>query len=461
MAVSNEARVAHVWRRLGFGPAPGDVEAAVSTGGAAPASALVDTLLARPTTTQAEWQWPADLTDPELQWENQSRWLTRMFQLWATSPGQLQERVAWILSGILVVGYNDAVQYLELKEHHNRLRAWPAAASYKALLQDVANTGPMQKYLTGIFSEAPHPNENLARELMELFSLGVTHPKTGADNYTETDVKEIARALTGYRWNWESGPNTVWFDVNHWDGGAKTFLGAGRGAAQLPQVIDAIAAHDSFKYFIPQRLYRDLVGFNPSTTALDQMAVAWGSSGDLKALVSHIAHRPEFLADATIGNRVKSPVELLASAMKILGVQDVSDWSLAWSSGVMRQNPIDPPDVSGWDGTWLHPTHLVVWSRFQYWFCWADRGPEADGTTDATPPQKQSPTIRKLFAEATRATAADMALKLAGLHDVSTQTRSAIDTYAKASDWTGEAWSFWRACGVMQMVFDSPEFLVS
>jgi hypothetical protein len=127
----------------------------------------------------------------------------------------------------------------------------------------------------------------------------------------------------------------------------------------------------------------------------------------------------------------------------------------------MRQNPIDPPDVSGWDGAWLHPSHLVIWARFQYWFCWSDRGPQYDGTTDGTPPAKQNPTIRKLFAEATRATAADMALKLAGLHDVSTQTKAAIDAYAKHVAWSGDVWSFERACGVMQMVFDSPEFLVS
>jgi len=174
----------------------------------------------------------------------------------------------------------------------------------------------------------------------------------------------------------------------------------------------------------------------------------WGANGNLTALISHIAHRPEFLADATIGNRVKSPVELLVSVIKTLGVQDLSDWSFDWVSYVLRQNPIDPPDVSGWDNAWLHPSHLVIWSRFSYWMAWSDRGPEADGTADATPVGKQNPTLRKFFAEGTSATAMEMALALAGLHDVSSQTRSAIDTFA-------------RACGVMQMVFNSPEFLVS
>jgi hypothetical protein len=295
---------------------------------------------------------------------------------------------------------------------------------------------------------------------MELFSLGVTHPKTGAANYTEADIKEIARALTGYVMDWNTG--AVSFNRTNWDSGSKTVLGANRGAAKLTEVINAVAGRPSFKYFVPKRLYREFIGFDPSATAMDEMASVWGSSGNINALVSHIVHRPEFLADATIGNRVKSPVELLVSQMRVLGVQNVDDWSLWWVSGLMRQNPVLPPDVSGWDNQWLHPTQLIVWARMNYWFTWHDKGPDKDGTSEETPPDKRNPTVRKLYAEATRATAADMALQLAGLHDVSAQTRGAIDAYAKTTDYgANEPWSYARACGVMQMVFDSPEFLVS
>jgi uncharacterized protein (DUF1800 family) len=442
-----------VWRRLGFGPAPGDVAAGVAAGGP---TAVIDELLARPSTSLADWRWPAD----QGVWQDAINWLTRLFENWAQSPGQLQERVSWMLTGLLVVGANDVVQYADFKDHQARLRNWRVAANYKALLLDVANTAPMQKYLTNVFSVPPHPNENLAREILELFSLGVTHPKTGADNYVEADIKEIARALTGYRMDWTT--LAVSFDPAYWDSGNKTFLGASRGAAKLAEVVDAIAAHDSFRYFVPKRLYREFMGFNPSSAAMDEMAGVWGSSGDVAALVSHIVHRPEFLADTTVGNRVKSPVELLVSQMRVLGVKSIADWSIWWTSASMRQNPVLPPDVSGWTDQWLHPTHLIGWARMNYWFSWHDNGPDKDATVDATPPEKQNPTVRRLFAEATRATAADMALELAGLHDVSPQTRGAIDAYAKATDYgANEPWSYARACGVMQMVFDSPEFLVS
>jgi uncharacterized protein (DUF1800 family) len=430
-----------VWRRLGFGPAPGDVQAGVALGGPA---AVVEDLLARPNTTVADWQWPANQGNGA----DITRWLSRMFELWAQSPGPVQERVAWSLSGMLVVALNDLVQYADVKDHHNRLRAWKTAGTYKALLQDVATTGPMQKYLSNIFSVPPHANENLARELMELFSLGVTHPLTGQPNYSETDVKEIARALTGYVMDYTT--LAVSFNPQSWDTGTKTFLGSDRGAAKLPDVINAIASHDSFKYFVPRRLYKDLTGLTPSNATLGELASIWGSDGDLNGLVGHIARRPEFTADSTIGNRVKSPVELLTSIVRVLGFEKVDQFSFNWISFILRQNPIAAPDVAGWRDSWLHPTHLVTWSNVNNWLTWSD-----DGSDGVAPPVRNK-TVRRLFAEANSTTAGDMALAFAGLYDVSPQTRQAVNAYASSG-----AWNYYRACATMQLVFDSPEFLVS
>jgi hypothetical protein len=120
-----------------------------------------------------------------------------------------------------------------------------------------------------------------------------------------------------------------------------------------------------------------------------------------------------------------------------------------------------PPDVAGWRNNWLHPTHIVTWSTISYWLCWSDKGPAKDATAEATPVAQRNPAIRKLYTEATRTTAADMALRLAGLYDVSQQTRSAVDAFAQHVAWQGDVWSYERACGVMQMVFNSPEFLAS
>jgi hypothetical protein len=452
LARTDEERVAHIWRRLGFGPAPGDVAAGLALGGP---DAVVDDLLGRAWTTPTEWGWPAVQNDGQ----DILRLVNRLFELYATKPGQVQERVSWILTGLLVAGYGGQVQLGELRAHWNKLRSWPSSASYRALLSSVATSAATQIYLTGTNSVPPHPNENLARELMELFSLGVFNPRTGAANYTETDVKEIARALTGYKFDTSS--RALSFSSANWDSGSKTFLGANRGAAKLPDVITAVATHDSYRYFVPQRIYRELIGVDPSASALDEMAAVWMPDGNLKALVSHIAHRPEFLADATVGNRVKSPVELMVSAVRVLGKADLwmaHSWQM---SRDLHQRPEVPPNVSGWEGSnWLSPGHIVVWSDVAYALCASDRGPSFDGGQYSVPPTQRNANLRTFFASADRTTAADMALEMAGLYDVSSETRSAIDAYAREEATPGEAWSWARACGVMQMVFISPEFLV-
>ncbi|HVV35739.1 MAG TPA: DUF1800 family protein [Acidimicrobiales bacterium] len=452
MARTEEERVAHVWRRLGFGPAPGDVAAGVNAGGA---TAVIDDLLSRATTTPTDWGWPGLQNDGQ----DILRLVNRLFELYATAPGAVQERVSWILTGLVVAAYGGQVQLGELRAHWNKLRAWPTTGTYRSLLSSVASSSAMQVYLTGTGSVPPHANENLARELMELFSLGVTNPRTGAANYSETDVKEIARALTGYKF--DTKHRTLSWSSSSWDSGTKTFLGASRGAAKLADVINAVATHDSFRYFVPQRLYRELLGFDPSPSALDDMAAVWMPDGNLGALVAHIAHRPEFVADETIGNRVKPPVDLLVSAVRVLGKADLWMAHVWMMSRQLHQRPELPPNVSGWEGAnWLSPGHIVVWSDVANALCTSDRGPSFDGTKYAVPPTQQNTNLRTFFATADRSTAADMAIDMAGLYDVSSQTRQAIDTFAREESTPGEEWTWERACGVMQMVFMSPEFLV-
>ena len=264
---SVEGRVAHVWRRLGFGPQPGDVAAGVAAGGP---SAVIDDLLSRQPDPIAP-AWPTGDT-----WETFSATINRLVQLMVVSPAQVQERVSWILQGLLVVATTDEVGVDEHQAHVDTLRRWPST-SYRNLLEQVTRSPGMQWYLSGVRSTPPHPNENLARELLELFSLGVTHPKSGAQNYTEADVKEIARALTGFWYSWDGRP--VHFDPAHWDSGSKTFLGAARGAAGVTEVLNAVAGHSSFRYFVPRRLYRDSSGSSPATPCW----TAWPRPGAARA----------------------------------------------------------------------------------------------------------------------------------------------------------------------------------
>ena len=101
--------------------------------------------------------------------------------------------MSWILEGLVVVALDGTVYFPELRDHVLRLRTG-ALGSYKQLLFDTATMAGMLKYLTGFQNTKQHPNQNYARELMELFTLGRVHPVTGAPNYTELDVQEIVTA---------------------------------------------------------------------------------------------------------------------------------------------------------------------------------------------------------------------------------------------------------------------------
>ncbi|MBV8957199.1 MAG: DUF1800 family protein [Actinobacteria bacterium] len=439
---STEAQVAHVWRRLGFGPTPTAVADGVAAGGA---SAVIESILAVPNPPTTNWAWPGGPTNGD-SLQNDA---TRLVELAATGASQLRERVAWILQGLLVVAWGENVGGAEMEAHLDNLRAWPQL-SYRDLLEKVVRSNAMQWYLSGVGSAPPHANENLARELMELFSLGVTHPKTGANNYAETDIKEIARALTGYSYDWTT--HVVSWQQANWDSGTKTFLGSDRGAAGVTEVIDAIASHSSFRYFVPRRLYRELVGIEPDVATLDALAAVWGPTGDIAGTVAAIVRRPEFLSDNAIRAKVKTPFELVVSTARTLGVSEFSHLGVWWVLYQMRQHPFLAPNVNGWPvgKAWLHAGTLVNWSGPVQWITFSDDG------TDATAANFQLPTVRRLFAEGNNLNGGDLALQFAGLHDVSLPTLASMREFA-----LGGPWNYARAASTMCLALQSPEFYVN
>ncbi len=436
MASVNE-QIAHVWRRLGFGPSQSDMTAT------SPQGAIAD-LLGRAVTTNADWQLSSMDT-----WDEEVAFMNRLWTLMSTSSNPLQERMAWTLMGLLVVAYTDSVQSPQMSEHVLRLRGG-CLGNYAALLSSVVQSTPMQQYLSNVFSTAEHPNENLARELCELFSLGVTSPRNGTKNYAETDVKEIARSITGYDYDWNT--DQVFFDPDSWDSGDKTFFGGNRGAAKFPDVIEAVRTHPSFGFYVPRRVYRTLTGLDPDDATLDQLSAAWGSQGDLKALIANVVSRPEFLADSTIRNRVKSPLELLISAIRVLGLTSLDRFSFDWSLTLMRQHPFNAPNVSGWPegAAWLFAGQIIEWSGTANGMCFSDDG------SSSVPQDQRCHAVRHLLNQGSSQTGGDLALEIACLYDVSAETREAMRDYAAAGPW-----EIYRACGLMQLAISCPEFLLS
>ncbi len=428
-----ERQVAHVWRRLGFGPTAHDIEHGVAIG----PKALIDELLRRRRTTPAQWKLP-----PLNSWNDQAAYLGRQLELMATSSNPLQERLAWILQGIVVVGVVDDVAFPDLRGHLTRLRIDPLG-SYTRLLRDTAVLPGMMKYLNGDENSKDHPNQNYARECMELFSLGLTNLVTGRPNYSQEDVIQVARALTGFTLDWTTGK--IAFDPTQFDHGDKRFFGVNQGDANLGKVIWAISRHPAYRYFIPARLYRELVGHEPDVTTLKALGKLWGTAGDVRAVVSAIVRSPAFLAPEAIGNRVKCPVELLASGARImnfpLGTSDYG-WQL---SSFMNQHPFFPPNVAGWpEGTmWLNAGVDMTWGGIVQDF--ASRA-AASSTGVAA----------QLWLHESPESAPAAVLRHCGITDVSTSTARALHAYT-----TSGSWDRFRAAGAMALVLVSPEFLVN
>jgi uncharacterized protein (DUF1800 family) len=433
MVSQSERQVAHVWKRLAFGPTGADIDNGVAVG---PRTLIAD-LLARPLTGAGEWNFTA-ATD----WVGQGKFLGQQLQLMGVAANPVQERLAWILQGLVVVGIDGTVYFPDLRDHILRLRANPFG-SYKQLLADVTTMTGMMKYLSGYQNSKQHPNQNYARELMELFSLGPTHPKTGAANYTETDVREVARALTGYALNWTTG--AIAFNANLFDSGAKTFLGQTRGNAGIPQVIDALSTHPSWGYHVPRRMYRELVGLEPDAATLDALAGAYGTAGDLRALVTAVVNLPAFLSDAAIGAKAKTPVELVVAGAKVLGF-DLSTVDLTWQlRDLFGQHPFLPPNVSGWPAgrRWLNTAVAMTWCGIVQQFLSATRTLTGGA-------------VQRLFTSTSPAGAPAAAARMCGVVELTPATASSLASFVAGGSWTVD-----RAAGVLGLVLLSPEFSVN
>jgi uncharacterized protein (DUF1800 family) len=433
MGSESERQVLHIWRRLGFGATGADLDHGIAIG----PKALINDLLHRRATTPTQWKLP-DLSN----WENQAPYLGRQLQLMATSPNPLQERLAWILQGIVVVGVTDSVAFGDLRGHVTRLRINPFG-SYTRLLRDTAVLPGMMKYLNGDENSADHPNQNYARELMELFSLGLKNLVTGEPNYSQNDVVEIARALTGYTYNWTTGK--IAFDPSNFDDGQKHFFGANQGRAGLAEVIAAVSRHPAYRYFIPARLYQELVGHPPDVATLKSLGALWGTTGNVRLVVSAIAHSTAFLATEAIGTRVKSPVELLASGARVMGFPlGRSDYGWQLSS-FMNQHPYFPPNVSGWpEGTmWLNAGVDMTWSGIVQDFA-------------AAAAQSSTGIAARLWLTHSPLSAPTAAARLCGITELTMPTARALHAYT-----TSGSWDRYRAAGALALVLVSPEFLVA
>jgi uncharacterized protein (DUF1800 family) len=235
-----------------------------------------------------------------------------------------------------------------------------ALGDFKSMLLKVTPDLAMLRYLDLAASTGRAPNENYARELLELFTMGV-------GNYTEDDVKAAAKALAGWRLpaRTEATAQTGIFDTRRAYSGAVTFLGK-TGTFNTESVVDTILTHDATAPYIVRQLVTSFVTPSPSDAYVARLADRFRRSRyDTKLLMRDIFTSPEFVAPETFRSLIKSPTDFMVSTAKALGATNLSGTIRQYGS-TLGQNMFDPPSVAGWgDGaSWISSNTMLQRANF-------------------------------------------------------------------------------------------------
>lgn len=281
--------------------------------------------------------------------ELRANWLQRMRR----TKRPLQEKMVLFWHGHLVSGFPE-VQAAEHMAMQLGLFRRMATGSFKDLILAISRDPAMLSYLDNASNRKGKPNENYARELMELFSMGV-------GNYTEQDVKEAARAFTGWAF---AGNKFVFRRLEH-DDGVKTFLGR-TGNWDGTDIIDIIFQQPATARHLPRRLFEFFVYQRPEDPVIDDLGRVFSRSNwSVKAVLRTIFQSELFYSPTTMRAQIKSPAELVVGTTRSLGAE-VPEPVLLRAMDLMGQTLLYPPNVGGWPkGTgWITTATILIRDNF-------------------------------------------------------------------------------------------------
>lgn len=273
------------------------------------------------------------------------QWLDRM----AATKGTLREKMALFWHGHFAVRAQG--RNAQVMQHYGNVIRQNALGSFGDLLMAVSKTPAMLQFLNNQQNRKNAPNENFAREVMELFTLG-------RGNYKEQDIKEAARAFTG----WQFTPEGAFaFRERVHDGGQKTIFGK-TGAFKGEDVIQLLLEKPETAQFVVDRIYRFFVNETPDERRITSLADQFYKSGyQIADLMESIFAADWFYDKANVGAHVKSPVELLAGMRHALGVSFDQPQPQIFVQRTLGQVLFYPPNVAGWTGgrNWIDSSSLL------------------------------------------------------------------------------------------------------
>ncbi|MCE0482718.1 MAG: DUF1800 domain-containing protein [Methylacidiphilales bacterium] len=369
----NATTAAHLLNRAGFGGSPQDVENLRLMGPDRAVSWFLDYEKIPDATPPPEWAHPdPDLiarreaiqraADPETKkalqrMENMTLyqqmadlrywWVRRM----ALGPRPFQEKMTLFWHGHFATSFEKVRMPYFLWLQNETFRQ-NATGNFNDLLIAVAEDPAMLNYLDGERSNKNKPNENFAREVMELFTLGEGY-------YTEQDIQQAAKAYTG----WGLAHDRLHFEYhrNNHDEGPKTIFGQ-TGNFTGEDVLNMICAKPECAGFISARIWRFFVQDQPPPPMVDALAKEFQSHGmDVKHLMRVIFRSHEFYAPDVIRSQIKSPVQWLIAATRQLQAPLPTEPMTLVMLNLLGQELFQPPNVKGWDGgvAWITTNSLL------------------------------------------------------------------------------------------------------
>ena len=282
--------------------------------------------------------------------ELQGWWMHEML----STPSPLAERMTLFWHGHFTSGLRE-VRSPQLLYQQNVLLREHALGNYRTLLTAVVRDPAMLLYLNNQQNRRDAPNENFARELLELFTLGEGH-------YTERDVHEAARAFTGWRMQPTTGEFVIAPRLH--DDGDKEFLGA-RGALGGDEVVAQILKQPRAAEFIVEKLWREFVSPQPDARAVRRLAADFRRDWEIAPLLKALLRRAALDSPRNQAALVKSPVEFVVGTLRTLDLP-VQPRVAALAVGGMGQQLFAPPNVRGWPGgeSWITTQSLLARRQF-------------------------------------------------------------------------------------------------
>ncbi len=392
-------RVRHLLRRTGFSAPAALVQAVGALLPVDAVNALVDGVLALGTDAAPPWladappTWsqPQDVIDAYWD-ENYRRYERQRDDLFLRAQGAaerapIDEAALAFRDRLTLFWHNHFVTHLDSYRvtpwlvRYWRLMQGQALGDFRTLTDEMGRQPAMLVYLNGVQNRAGAPNENYARELLELFTTGIAGPD-GAPTYTQADVTEIARALTGWGVDYHgetSAPLESAFVPRWHDDGDKTIFGqtGAWGYADVVRIVFEQRAGE-IAWWIASALYREFVHDVPHPAVVGELAAQLRESEwQIAPVVRRLLASEHFFDDAALGVQVRSPFEHHIAAHREIGFapDPVFLGGLRYTMRLSGQVLFKPPTVAGWPGgrAWLDTSRLTSRWLYDSWLIWQQK----------------------------------------------------------------------------------------